>query len=115
MRSLMLVVLVIAALIPCGLAQEKTENERSNSAGTTISSKPLTVSGKVSSDGKILLTDIDSEWDVTNPEALKGYEGSRVTARCYVDTQKTQIQILRVKKEDELKYAAKHSDSAFRR
>jgi hypothetical protein len=118
MKNSILIVVVIASLAANAPAQDKSPTssaEQARHTAMSISSKPLTVAGKVSSDGKTLVTDIDSEWDITNPEALKGYEGSRVTAKCYVDTLKSQIQIIRVKKEDEPKYASKHGDSAFRR
>ena len=82
----------------------------------SASSKPLTVSGKVSSDGKTLMTDIDSVWGISNADALRGHEGRRVTVRCYVDTDRGQIHVLSVRKEEsELQYAARHDDSAFRR
>jgi hypothetical protein len=85
-------------------------------AARTASTKPLTVSGKVSDDGKSLITDIDSEWAVSNAEMLKGKQGRRVTVKCYVDTDHNRIQILTIKKEEsESKYATRYNDSAFRR
>lgn len=117
MKTSILIVLAIASLIPSALAQDRTDySDQAPHAATGMSSKPLMVSGKVSPDGKALLGDIDSEWIIDNPEALKGQEGRRVTVKCYVDTEKSRLKILRVKKEDaERKYAAKHDDSAFRR
>jgi hypothetical protein len=118
MKTSMLVVLVIASLLPGALAQDKagTNSSEQARAGSATTGKPLVVSGKVSSDGKTLMTDLDSEWVVSNPETVKGFEGLRVSVKCYVDTEKSRIQILRVKKEEgELKSASKHNDSAFRR
>jgi hypothetical protein len=119
MKAPVLVTLAIASLISGAPAQDQARtdsNEQARQAGTTMASKPLIVSGRVGSDGKTLLTDIDSEWVVANPEALKGHEGSRVSVKCYVDAEKNRIQILRVKKEEsELKSAARYNDSAFRR
>ncbi len=78
--------------------------------------KPLTVSGKVSSDGRNLLTDIDTEWAISNAEILKGREGTLVTIKCYVDTDRSLIRVLSVKSgRPEAKYASRSSDSAFRR
>lgn len=78
--------------------------------------KTLNVSGKVSDDGKSLFTDLDSEWAVSNPDALKGHEGRPVTVKCYVDSESNRIQIVSVKKgPEEEKYAARSMDSAFRR
>ena len=118
MKSSILVVVTIASLIPGTLAQNQisNSNEHGRHVGNTVPSKPLVVLGKVSADGKALLTDIDSEWEVSNPEALKGHEGRSVTVKCYVDTENNRIQILHVKKGgEELKYAIRYDDSAFRR
>jgi uncharacterized DUF497 family protein len=96
-------------------AQEKPGPPRSDDA-TAASAKPLLVVGQVSNDRKMLMTDIDSEWSVSNPEVLKGHEGRRVMVKCYVDTEKNKIQILSVKKaENDETYSARSTDSAFRR
>jgi len=96
-------------------AQEKPSSPKPDNA-TATSAKSLTVTGQVSSDGKTLVTDIDSEWSVSNPEALKGHEGRRVTVKCYVDTEKNRIQILSAKKDESAStYSARSTDSAFRR
>jgi hypothetical protein len=107
----------VAVLLISGasFAQEKASAAETDNA-TAASAKPLMVAGQVSSDRKILMTDIDSEWSVSNPEALKGHEGRRVMVKCYVDTEKNRIQILSVKKaENEATYSARSTDSAFRR
>lgn len=119
MKTSILTVLAIAILIQAAVAQEepaRTAGEQGHPSSNTASSKPLVVAGRVSRDGRTLVTDIDSEWAVRNPEALKGHEGRRVAVKCYVDTEKSRIQVLRVSDaEGELKYAARHGDSAFRR
>jgi len=114
MRVSLATTLVTVLLVAgAAFAQEKAGKQES---ATAASAKPLTVSGKVSTDGKTLLTDIDSEWVVNNAEVLKGQEGHRVTVKCYVNTEKNRIQILSVKRADgEANYAVSHSDSAFRR
>jgi hypothetical protein len=88
-----------------------TNQDRSQTWGA--STKALTVSGKVSDDGKRFITDIDTEWAVNNPDALKGQEGRLVAIKCYVDSDKNRIQVLAVKTNQQ--YTAMHSDSAFRR
>lgn len=85
-------------------------------AATAASERPLIVSGKVSADGKSLLTDIDSEWTVTNADTLKGHEGRLVTVKCYVDTERNRLQVLTVRRvASEMSSAVRQSDSAFRR
>jgi hypothetical protein len=104
-----LLLLVSGSLI----AQDKAAPKDSPSV---TSAKPLVVAGKVSEDGKMLLTDIETEWSVGNAEALKGYEGRLVRVKCYVDTERNKIHILSVKQDNGASYVtARHSDSAFRR
>jgi hypothetical protein len=80
------------------------------------STKILTVFGKVSSDARTLLTDLDSEWKVANASILTGYEDRLVRVRCYIDAEKNQLHILSIKKENAGEtYAARYADSAFRR
>ena len=105
-------VLLISA---ASFAQENTSVAPSPSV-SAVASKPLVVAGKVSRDRKSLLTDIDSEWAISNPEALRGHEGRRVTVKCYVDTERNKLQVLSVKRaEGEETYSARSTDSAFRR
>lgn len=104
-------VLLIAS---CCVAQEKSEIANTDSAHP--STKILIVFGKVSNDARTLLTDLDSEWKVANTGVLKGYEDRLVRVRYYIDTEKNQLHILSVKKENGGEnYAARYADSAFRR
>ena len=108
--------LCFAMLASCGIAQDKSVTLNS-AASQTAAAKPLTVWGQVSSDGKIFITDIDSEWTVSNAASLKGYEGRLVRVKCYVDSDRNRIQILDVKRDERgSNYTAtRYADSAFRR
>jgi len=44
-------------------------------------------------------TDIDSEWSIANPEALKGMESRFVRVRCFVNSESKSIKVLWVKKD----------------
>ncbi len=91
-------------------------NTGTSSNGTSAVQKALTVSGRVSDDGKVLLTDIDTEWAVSNVAALRGHEGRMVVVRCYVDSETNRIRVLSVKRgESGAPHAARYADSAFRR
>jgi hypothetical protein len=117
-RSILATLAIAVAISGCALAQDtdKQDKPAATDHATTFSAKPLTVSGKVSVDGKTFLTDIDSEWQVSNADALKGHEGRMVRVKCYVDSEKTRIKILSVKRDDnDSSYAARNTDSAFRR
>jgi hypothetical protein len=106
----------VAVMVICGSALSQETVVASQPQHATFSAKPLMVSGKVSADGKKLLTDIDSEWMVTNDDALKGHEGLMVRVKCYVDTEKNSIKILSVKRENyESNYAARNTFSAVGR
>jgi hypothetical protein len=109
MKSTILLAVVLFASLPA-IAQGKPDS-------ATASTKPLVVSGRVSADGKTLLTDIDSLWSVSNRETLKGHEGRMVRVKCFVNTEKNSIEILTVKRDDsDSNYTAiRYSDSAFRR
>lgn len=110
--------LVTAALLLTGVAGVAQDQATAPvKVSRTPLSKPLIVYGKVSDDGKKLLTDIDSEWSVSNSEMLRGFEGLRVHLKCYVDTEQNKLRILYIKKEDGASKfaAARQADSAFRR
>ena len=94
----------------------KPGNKMDQPGAASSPSKSLTVFGRVSNDGRTLLTDLDTDWAVSNAEVLKGREGSLVTVKCYVDSERNQIHVLSVKSaQSELKYALRQQDSAFRR
>ena len=115
MKAFILVSIATILAVSCSAyAQEKTSS-RGSEHGTFVS-KPLTVTGKISPDGKTFWSDIDSEWSVTNAEMLKGLEGKLVRMKCYVDTDKNSIKVLWIKKDgSESSYSARSTDSAFRR
>jgi hypothetical protein len=108
--------LAICVLASLALAQEHGKPDGTNqdhSRAWTASTKALTVSGKLSDDGKRFITDIDTEWAINNPDSLKGHEGRLVTIKCYVDSDKDRIQVLSVRAD--VQYSATYRDSAFRR
>jgi hypothetical protein len=110
MKTSMVVFATVLAISGAGFAQEKAAPSRQEAI--VASGKPLTVFGMVSNDGKTLLTDIDSEWAVSNADALKGHEGRLVTLKCYVDTAKNQLHVLTVRRANsELYFAFRQADS----
>lgn len=114
MRSIVAKLTILLLLTPgIVFAQGKLE---SATPADTSPRRTLIISGRVSDDGKSLMTDLDSEWAVSNSSALKGHEGRLVRVKCYVDAEKNRIQIVSVRKiPDESNYAARTMDSAFRR
>lgn len=115
MKRLMIVCMAAVQLMSAwSFAQENADKTQPHAQSSPA--KTLLVYGRVSNDGKKLLTDLDSEWTVSNFETLRGHEGSLVRVRCYVDSDRNRIQIIAIKKEQGAStYAARNSDSAFRR
>jgi hypothetical protein len=115
-RPMMIPLAVFVLVSNFALAQEpgkrdgiKQEHPQTWGAST----KALTVSGKVSDDGKRFISDIDTEWAIHNPDALKGRAGSLVTIKCYVDSDQNLIHVLSIR--TSAQYTATYADSAFRR
>jgi hypothetical protein len=111
------VVLLVFVVLASSLARAQEPGKpyptnQDHTQTSTASTKALTVSGKVSNDGKHFITDIDTEWAINNPDSLKGHEGRLVTIKCYVDSDKDRIEVLSVKTPQ---YSAMYRDSAFRR
>ncbi len=111
--------LLLFLLLACGVGFSQNSPQIAKqipSVDRPPAAKSLTVSGKVSSDGRSLFTDLDSEWAVSNAEALKGHEGSLVTVKCYIDFAGNQIHVVSVRTSPtDVKYASRLGDSAFRR
>jgi hypothetical protein len=83
----------------------------------TASRKTISVTGKMSEDGRVLLRDADNQvWTVSNPEALQDYAGQEVVIRCQLVPDKKELRVVSVKQvKGETPYATKWGDSAFRR
>jgi len=81
-----------------------------NMKADNMAKKAMTVSGKISDDGKMFVSDKDNKtWTVSNPEALKGHEGHHVTVKAHVDAAKNEIQVSSVKiAKDEIKDTMKN-------
>ena len=74
--------------------QMKHDNMKADS----MSKKALSVSGKVSEDGKMFVSDKDNKtWTISNPEAVKGHEGHHVAVKAHVDAAKNEIHVTSVK------------------
>jgi hypothetical protein len=120
MKKWMLVPLAVALLIPATaaaqgstkLAATKQDDLKARKSPT----KAVTISGQVSVDGKMLVSDEDDIWAVSNPNVLAGHEGKQVLVKCQVHADKNEIHVLSIK--DGLvqaRYVVKNGDSAFRR
>ena len=107
MKKLIFVTFGIALMMSLmAIAQETTKQDTvkqdsvtsSPTSASTLSTDPMSISGKVSDDGKTFVSDKDSKsWTVSNPDALKGHEGHQVTLSANVNADKNEVQVLSVK------------------
>ena len=71
----------------------KQDNMKSDSMG-----KLMSVTGKISEDGKSFVGDKDSKsWTIINPEAVKGHEGHHVTLKAHVNADKMEVHVMSLK------------------
>lgn len=85
--------------------QQGDQMKHDNMNTDTVAKKSASLSGKVSDDGKVLMSDKDDKkWVISNPEALKGHEGHHITVKAHLDAAKSEIRITSVKMgKDEMK------------
>lgn len=68
-----------------------------NMKADNMSKKAVSVSGKVSDDGKMFMSDTDNKnWMISNPEAVRGHEGHHVTLKAHLDADKNEIHVTSV-------------------
>jgi len=82
------------------LAQEATkpgEMRQEPMKAEKTSAKAVSLSGKVSADGKTFVDKDNRSWTLSNPEALKGHEGHEVTLKAHEDAAKNEIHVVSVK------------------
>jgi hypothetical protein len=77
------------------------------------SAKAVSLSGKISADGKTFVDKDNKSWTVTNPEALKGHEGHEVTLKAHVDAAKNEVHVVSVKMAKEMKETQKKDEMKY--
>src|SRR2546425_13135694 len=101
MKKLMFISFALALVMSLlALAQEATkpgEMKQEPMKAEKASAKAVSLSGKVSADGKTFVDKDNKSWTVSNPEALKGHEGHEVTLKAHEDAAKNEIHVVSVK------------------
>jgi hypothetical protein len=93
-----------------------TASGQSNGQSKSAKPKASTISGKVSQDGKSLISKNGEPWLVVNPGTLAGLEGQEVKVKCRLAAGRHDIHVLSVKTvAAQTKYAVNLGDAAFRR
>jgi hypothetical protein len=99
MKKLLLATLSIG-LITCtnAWAQSRVQlaSAPESKGARAVPAKSVTVSGRVSNDGRHFLLEPDNEVEVSNATVFKGREGNLVTVKGYFDSTRNQIQIVSV-------------------
>lgn len=76
------------------------------------SAKAVTLSGKISDDGKSFTSDKDSKnLMISNPEAVKGHEGHEVKIKGHENTATNELHVTSVKMKSEKKETMKKDDT----
>ncbi len=116
-NKLKVTAIAIALLSTAAVAQQNSRSGavRVQNADSTISSKKaVMLSGRVSDDGKLLISEDQDRWTVSNPSLLAPHTGQLVNVKCQLSADQTSIHVLLVKPSG-TQYVATHTDSAFRR
>lgn len=109
MKKLILSFLAVPLLLPVfAFGQDRSEVKSTRA-------KPITISARVSEDGKSLIVKTGESWSVTNPATLAGHANQQVKAKCETAADHS-IRVLSVKVVAmSATYHANPGDSAFRR
>lgn len=109
MKKLVLCFLAVPLLLAMPAAGQN------NNSGKRAA-KSVTLSGRVSEDGKSLIAKNGESWSVTNPEALAGHVSQQVKVKCQISSATHDIRVFSVKTlAMPVTYRVNPGDSAFRR
>ena len=101
MKTLLMTLCFAVTLLTLGVASAQDTMNHDNmkaDASKIDASKTVDVKGKISNDGKIFVSDKDSKnWNISNPDAVKGHEGHHVILTTLVDADKNEVQVMSLK------------------
>ena len=120
MRKLFVCCLALASMMSmAALAQDTMKQDNDSMKHDTMKSdkangKLMSVSGKISDDGKSITDKDGKSWTIQNADAVKGHEGHDVTLKAHVYADKGEVHVMSVKmakaamkddmKKDEMKH-----------
>jgi hypothetical protein len=97
MKKLMIISFALALLMSAVAVAQYGAQQPDNIKSST-SMKAASITGKISDDGKMFVSDKDStSWTITNPDAVKGHEGHHVTLQAQVDAGKNEVHVVSLK------------------
>ena len=97
MKKLMIISFALALLMSAvAVAQYGAQQPDNSKSGASM--KAVSITGKISDDGKMFVSDKDSKsWTINNPDAVKGHEGHHVTLQAHVDADKNEVHVVSLK------------------
>jgi hypothetical protein len=97
MKKLMIISFAMALLMSAvAVAQNEAQQPDNSKSGTSM--KAVSITGKISDDGKVFVSDKDSKsWAISNPNAVKGHEGHHVTLQAHLDADKNEVHVVSLK------------------
>ena len=115
MKKLLVCSLALASMMSMGAFAQDTmkqdDSMKHDSMKSDKDGKLMSVSGKISDDGKTFTDKDGKSWTVKNPEALKGHEGHDVTLKAHVYTSTNEVHVMSVKMMKSDKKDSMKSDS----
>jgi hypothetical protein len=96
MKKLMTISFVLALLMYAVAVDQYGAHSQDNSK-SSVSMKAVSITGTISDDGKMFVSDKDSKsWTISNPAAVKGYEGHHVIL-AQVDADNNAVHVVSLK------------------
>lgn len=108
---------VLASIVVLSMVVFAQQDSRSGAVRPHTVRPPahaVQIAGRVSQDGKLLVSEDHEQWMVSNPGALRGQEGHWVTVKCQLSSDQSKIHVLSVMA-SESSLVARPADAAFRR
>ena len=96
----LLLVVCLTALAQYGNQSSTSQQSQSSVSQQTstagkATAKAVTLSGKISDDGKTFVSAKDNKsWTISNPDAVKGHEGHEVKVKAHEDAAKNEIHVV---------------------
>jgi pentapeptide MXKDX repeat protein len=93
LMAMCLLAMSLAAVAQSGDSMKQGDQMKHDNMG-----KAVTVTGKISGDGKSFTTDTDNKtWTIINPDAVKGHEGHHVTIKGHANAGKGELHVVSLK------------------
>lgn len=93
------IIMVFSLMVAVSLGSwAQTSSQKNEKSTTTASAKAMTMTGTVSSDGKMFVADKDNKsWKIDNPDEVKAHEGHHVSVNAKEDAATDTLHINSVK------------------